>query len=77
MSKEILNKKINEFENGDLIEGFFLLKNLQTKENKNGKKYLDLDLSDKTGDINSKYWNVKTEELEIFSPEQLLKSEEK
>lgn len=73
MSKEILNKKINEFENGDLIEGFFLLKNLQTKENKNGKKYLDLDLSDKTGDINSKYWNVKTEELEIFSPGTIIK----
>ena len=73
MSKEILSKKINEFQEGDLIEGFYLLKSLQVKENKNGKKYLDLDLVDKTGEINGKYWNVQPEELDIFYPGSILK----
>ncbi len=66
MKKEILNKSIIEFENSDTVEGFYLLKNIQSKDNKNGKKYLDLDLSDKTGDINGKYWNVQPEELDLF-----------
>ena len=58
MKKEFLSKNILEFENADIIESFYLLKSVQTKENKNGKKYLDLDVSDKTGDINGKYCNL-------------------
>lgn len=73
MKKELLNKNIVEFENSDKIENFYLLKNVQIKENKNGKKYLDLDVSDKTGDINGKYWNVQPEELSIFSPGTIVK----
>lgn len=73
MKKDILNKSIIEFENTDLVEGFYLLKNLQAKDNKNAKKYLDLDLSDKTGNINGKYWNVQPEELELYTPGSVVK----
>ena len=73
MKKDILNKSIIEFENTDLVEGFYLLKNLHSKDNKNAKKYLDLDLSDKTGDINGKYWNVQPEELELYTPGSVVK----
>ncbi len=73
MKKDILNKSIIEFENTDNVEGFYLLKNLVAKDNKNGKKYLDLDLSDKTGDINSKYWNVQPDELDLFIPGSIVK----
>jgi len=73
MKKEFLSKNILEFENADIIESFYLLKSVQTKENKNGKKYLDLDVSDKTGDINGKYWNVQPEELSVFFPGTIVK----
>lgn len=73
MKKEFLDKKIIEFEEADVIENFYLLKNIQIKENKNGKNYLDLDVSDKTGDINGKYWNVQANELNSFSSGTIVK----
>lgn len=51
------NKKIGEFQVGDRIEGFFLVKQVDCKTtNSNNKKYLDFGLADKTGDINGKLW---------------------
>lgn len=59
---EIPVKKINEFIKGERVEGFFLLKSVTQKTtNSNGKKYLDLVLSDKTGDILGKVWEIKPE----------------
>lgn len=54
------NVKIKDFKVGDKIEGIYLIKNVNLKiTNSNNKKYLDIILSDKTGDINAKLWNVK------------------
>lgn len=51
---------IKDFKVGDKIEGIYLIKNILIKvTNSNNKKYLDLTLSDKTGDINAKLWNLK------------------
>ena len=72
-NKEIINKQINDFKEGELVEGFYLIKNFQVKNNKNGKKYLDLDIADKSADINAKYWNLKPEEEELFSAGILVK----
>lgn len=59
---EIPIKKIGEFVKGERVGGFFLLKSVTEKTtNSNGKKYLDLVLSDKTGDILGKVWEVKPE----------------
>ena len=59
---EIPVKKIGEFVKGERVEGFFLLKSITLKTtNSNGKKYLDLVLSDKTGDILGKIWEIKSE----------------
>ncbi len=73
INKEITNKKINDFKEGELIEGFYLIKSIQVKNNKNGKKYLDLDIADKSADINAKYWNLKPEEEELFTTGILVK----
>ncbi|WP_373898244.1 3'-5' exoribonuclease YhaM family protein [Haloimpatiens sp. FM7315] len=68
----IENKSINEFEAGNKIEGFFLIKSVECKSSSNNKKYLDLTLGDKTGEINAKLWNV-TEEEENYKINMLIK----
>jgi len=52
------NKKIGEFNKGDRIENFFLVKNAECKVTNNSitNKYLDLMLIDSTGEINAKLW---------------------
>jgi 3'-5' exoribonuclease len=60
------NKKIGEFNKGDRIENFFLVKNAECKitNNSTTNKYLDLMLIDSTGEINAKLWecneNIET-----------------
>ncbi len=51
-------KKINEFQVNEHIIGFYIVKQAEVKVGSNGKKYMDLILSDKTGDINGKLWDV-------------------
>ena len=64
---EIPVKKIGEFVKGERVEGFFLLKSVTLKTtNSGGKKYLDLVLSDKTGDILGKVWEIKPRD-EMFN----------
>ncbi len=68
-----MTKKIVEFANEETIEGFFLIKNLQVRADKNGKKYLDIDLTDQTSEINAKYWEASEEDFENFFSGQLVK----
>lgn len=52
--------KIKDFKIGQKIKGVYLIKNISVKlTNSNNKKYLDITLSDKTGDINAKLWDLK------------------
>lgn len=51
---------VKDFEISDRIHGVYLIKSIAVKiTNSNNKKYLDLTLSDNTGDINSKLWEVR------------------
>lgn len=59
---EIAKVCINEFKQGERIEGFFLIKSVDLKTaNANGRKYLDFVIADKTGDISAKLWEVSKE----------------
>lgn len=49
---------IEDFKEGDQIIGHYLCKNKQQLTTKAGKKYLSLMLSDKTGMIDSKVWEI-------------------
>lgn len=49
---------IKDFITGDRIEGFYLIKALNLKTSSNNKKYLDLMLADKSGEVNAKIWDV-------------------
>ena len=58
-------KKISEIKKGDRIEGFYVIKSVDSKvtNNSNTNKYMDFNLGDATGDINAKLWDY-SEELE-------------
>lgn len=66
-------KKINELQNGERIDGFFLVKSVELKISTNNKKYLDFTLADKTGDINAKLWELTEEEENKYSQNTLVK----
>ncbi|MDK2918373.1 MAG: 3-5 exoribonuclease [Candidatus Petromonas sp.] len=67
------NKKISEFKVGDFIEGFFLIKSLDCKTSSNNKSFLDMTLTDKTGEINAKLWDSNPKDESVFSENQLIK----
>lgn len=54
----MIKKKIADFQNGDKVQGFFLIKGSTVKVSNAGKRYLDFVLCDKTGDINAKLWDI-------------------
>ncbi|SFL60289.1 3'-5' exoribonuclease YhaM family protein [Pelosinus propionicus] len=54
-------KKIRDFQPGDLIQSFFLVKAAEYKTTSTNKSYLDLTLVDSTGEINAKIWDHSTE----------------
>lgn len=61
---------------GQEIIDFFMVKNFEMKEDRNGKKYLDITLSDKTGEVNGKKWDIeqpKGSEVSKLSPGQIVK----
>lgn len=66
-------KKINEFQAGEKIDGFFLVKSVELKTSSNGKKYMDFTLGDKTGEINSKLWELEEGDEEKYSANMLIK----
>jgi len=51
-------KFINEFMNGDAINGIYLCKQKTMGVAKNGKEYISLELQDKTGKIDAKIWDI-------------------
>lgn len=70
----IPEKKINEFIQGERIEGFFLIKSANCKTaNANGKKYLDFIIGDKTGDVIAKLWEVNSDNENEFKENNIVK----
>lgn len=55
-------KKIMDFEIEDRIDGFFMIRSIEVKTSTNGNKFLDITLTDSTGDINAKVWDYRDEE---------------
>lgn len=66
-------KKINEFQSGERIDGFFLVKSMDLKTSSNGKKYLDFTLGDKTGEVNSKLWEYVEGDENKYKENMLIK----
>lgn len=66
-------KSIKEFEVRDTIIGFYLISNFNVKTSSTNKLYLDLNLQDKTGEINAKLWNIEKNEHETLKAGQVVK----
>ncbi|CAM3670083.1 MULTISPECIES: 3'-5' exoribonuclease YhaM family protein [Paenibacillus] len=68
-------KPINQLSVQDEFVGFYLLKELNLRQT-NGtppKDYFDIILSDSSGQISAKYWDVSIQDKETFFPMQLVK----
>jgi len=59
------NKTIAELRPGEKADGFYLIKNFEVKKTTSGKQYIDIDLVDKTGEINAKVWDYTKENEKI------------
>lgn len=69
----VLEKKIGEFEQGERVEGFYLIKSIICKvANNSNKKYLDIILSDKTGEISAKVWEVNDQNENLYKTNEIV-----
>jgi len=50
------NQPIRSWEAGDTVQGFALVSRKEERQDKNGRTYLDMELSDSTGSMAAKVW---------------------
>ncbi|MEA5093980.1 MAG: HD domain-containing protein [Sedimentibacter saalensis] len=67
-------KTISELKAGEKADGFYLVKSFEVKKTTNGKQYIDLELVDKTGEINAKIWEYSKETEEILAENPVVKA---
>lgn len=68
----VVEKKIGEFEQGERVEGFYLIKSIICKvANNSNKKYLDIILCDKTGEISAKIWEVNDKNENLYKANEI------
>jgi 3'-5' exoribonuclease len=66
---------INQIRENDKFDEVFRISEKQLRPNKNGNLYLQFNLSDKTGTLNSRFWNVTTEQSEQFTEGDFVRAE--
>lgn len=77
--KEQIRKMMNNYLNisqlkvGEKAEGFFLIKSFEVKKTTAGKQYIDLNLVDKTGEINAKIWDYSKENETLVTENNIVK----
>ncbi len=64
---------ISDLRSGDKIDVYVLVKNYDLKKTTAGKQYVDLNLVDKTGEINGKIWENAKENEEILASNNIVK----
>jgi 3'-5' exoribonuclease len=50
------NEPISNWQEGDFVQGFALLNRREQRQDRNGRDYLDVELTDATGSIGGKVW---------------------
>jgi 3'-5' exoribonuclease len=58
---------VKEIKDGDRLDQIFLVKKFEIKSARNGKNYADLLLSDQSGDIPAKLWDITQAEPQDLS----------
>ncbi|BAK80575.1 3'-5' exoribonuclease YhaM family protein [Candidatus Arthromitus sp. SFB-rat-Yit] len=65
---------IKDFKLGQRIQGVYLIRSINVKlTNSSNKKYLDINFSDKTGNINAKLWDLKDDYNNEFKENSLVR----
>lgn len=67
------NKKICDMKPGDSVQTFFLIKAVDCKTSNNNKRYLDITLSDQTGEMNAKLWDCSPADEAQYVARSLIK----
>ena len=67
------NKTIAELRPGEKADGFYLIKNFEVKKTTSGKQYIDIDLVDKTGEINAKVLDYTKENEKTIAENTIVK----
>lgn len=57
MPAPLKNRPIATWKTGDLVQGFAFLRRKETRQDKGGRSYLDLELVDATGSVPGKVWS--------------------
>lgn len=63
--------KISELKSGGVINGIYLLKSADLKISSNKKTYLDIILTDSTGNIQAKWWDANETDFASLNPNKL------
>jgi 3'-5' exoribonuclease len=66
-------KKINQLVPGETAQGYYLIKEVERKNAVNQRKYLDLLLADRTGEINAKLWDCGDDDESTYRRNLLVK----
>src|SRR3990172_7858345 len=59
-------QNVKDLKDGDKVYEFYLVKSKRNKTTKNNKPFLDLDLADRTGQVNAKVWDGADSFSEMF-----------
>ncbi len=66
-------KNISDLKAGEKTDGFYLIKSFDVKKTTNGKQYIDINLVDKTGEINAKIWEYSEEKEALVASSSIVK----
>ena len=59
---------VSDVQDGDSFEDVLLVRGKQVRLNRNGERYLQLDLNDRSGSIGARYWNATDDDIRKFEP---------
>lgn len=68
-----IQKKITELKAGEKIDAFYLIKSSDVKKTTAGKQYIDINLVDRSGEINAKIWEYSKETDNLVSENSIVK----
>ncbi len=69
----MIEKRISEIVAGDEVQGFFLIRECSPRVSSGNKLYLDIQLMDSTGEINSKYWEAQDADVQALTAGTIVK----
>lgn len=69
----MIEKRISEIVAGDEVQGFFMIRECSPRVSSGNKLYLDIQLMDSTGEINSKYWEAQEADIQQLSAGTIVK----